>query len=283
MPARKPPTERRRRLGAELRKMREHVGLTINEAAAMHRTDRTTVTNTESARSGVSSDRVRVWAANYSCPEADYIDALAVMARERGAHWWDEYRGAVVAGALDLAEMEHYAHALRSVQITHMPGLLQHEEYARAVFQEAVPPLNSRDLDLRLAYRMQRREVLDQEEPPKCTFLIHEAALRMQFGGRAVVRSQLDYLLKQSDRQAVTVRVVPFAAGGFPSAGSSTLYASGPVPQLDTVQADTATGPAFLHSETHLVNYRTVLDRTEERSLPPERSRDLIREVAQQA
>ncbi|MZE78065.1 helix-turn-helix domain-containing protein [Streptomyces xinghaiensis] len=85
MPVRKPATERQRRLGAELRKMRERAGLTINEAAVMHRTDRTTVSNVESGRFGVSADRVRVWAANYSCHEAPYIDALAEMARERRA------------------------------------------------------------------------------------------------------------------------------------------------------------------------------------------------------
>lgn len=283
MPARKPPTERQRRLGAELRKMREHAGLSINEAAAMHGTDRTTVSNTESARSGVSSDRVRVWAANYTCSEAAYIDALAEMARSRGTHWWNDFRGVVVPGALDLAEMEHYAHALRSVQIAHIPGLLQHEDYARAVFKEAVPALSDRDLGDRLNYRMRRREVLDKDAPPACTFLVHEAALRLQFGGNTAARAQLAYLLEQSDREHVTVRVLPFSAGGFPNAGSSTLYASGPVPQLDTVQADTATGSAFLHSANELANYRTVLDRTEERSLDPKRSRDFIREVARQA
>ncbi|MET9292771.1 Scr1 family TA system antitoxin-like transcriptional regulator [Streptomyces sp. NPDC003077] len=282
MAARKPSTERQRRLGAELRKMREHVGLSINEAAAMHRTDRTTVSNTESARSGVSADRVRVWSANYSCPDGAYIDALAEMARQRGPYWWDEYRGIVVADALDLAEVEHYGHAFRSVQITHVPGLLQHEDYARAVFEEAVPALSARDLDQRLAYRMRRREVLDREKPPECVFLIHEAALRMQFGGRAVAKAQLQHLLDQSEREHITIRVVPFAIGGFPSAGSSTLYVSGPVPQLDTVQTDTPVGSVFLHAETHLANYRTVLDRTEERSLAPGPSRDFIREVAHQ-
>jgi hypothetical protein len=258
------------------------VGLSINEAAVMHRTDRTTVSNTESARSGVSSDRVRVWAANYTCPDGQYIDALADMARERGSHWWDEYRGSVVAGGLDLAEMEHHAHALRSVQITHMPGLLQHEDYARAVFAEAVPPANPRSLDLRLDYRMKRRAILDRDQPPQCTFLIHEAALRMQFGGRGVARKQLHHLLEQSDRDSVAIRVLPFSVGGFPSAGSSTTYCSGPVPQLDTVQMDTALGSAFLHSETHLVNYRSVLDRTEQLSLAPGPSRDFIHDVARQ-
>ena len=90
MSVRKPSTGRRRRPGAELRRMREHIGMTINEAATLHRTDRTTVSNTESARSGVSGDRVRVWAADCLCPDARYIDALAEVAGERGPFRWDE-------------------------------------------------------------------------------------------------------------------------------------------------------------------------------------------------
>jgi transcriptional regulator with XRE-family HTH domain len=124
MAVRKPPTERQRRIGAELRRMREHAGLSINDAAVLHDTDRTTVSNTESARSGVRSDRVRVWAANYSCPDAEYVDALAAMAKARGVCWRNQYRGQLAAQLLDIAEMEHYAVALRFAQIVHMPGLL---------------------------------------------------------------------------------------------------------------------------------------------------------------
>ncbi|MFJ9409256.1 Scr1 family TA system antitoxin-like transcriptional regulator [Streptomyces sp. NPDC101393] len=282
MPARKPPTERQRRLGAELRKMREHVGLSLTEAAVIHRTDKTTISNTESARFGVSADRVRVWAANYSCTDREYVDALAEMARERRAairYWWDEYRDAG-ATAMDLAEMEHHAVALRGVQITHLPGLLQCEDYTRAVLDEAVPSLVPEDLDRRVAFRMRRSGVLDLPQPPECTFLIHEAALHMQFGGRKVVKKQLDHLLEQSERERVTIRVVPFSSGAFPSAGSSTHYACGPVPQLDMVQVDVPTGPTFLHAETQLANYRAVLDRMEQRSLGPGQSQDLIRGIA---
>ncbi|PGH49579.1 Scr1 family TA system antitoxin-like transcriptional regulator [Streptomyces sp. Ru87] len=286
MPVRKPPTERQRRLGAELRKMRERVGLTLTQAAVMHRTDRTTVSNIESGRFGVSSDRVRVWAANYSCHDARYIDALAEMARERRSpvpNWWDEYRDMLTATALDLAELEHHAAALRTAQISHMPGLLQHEDYARAVFQEAVPPLAPDDFERKLAFRLRRSAVLDNPRPPECTFIIHEAALHMQFGGRKVVRTQLDHLVEQSERESVTIRVLPFAVGGFPAAASSTLYACGPVAQLDTVQTDAPGGSSFLNAETHLANYRAVLDRMEERALGPTRSRDFIRDVARRA
>jgi len=281
MPARKPPTERQRRLGAELRKMRERVGLSLTEAAALHRVDKTTISNTESARFGVSGDRVRVWAGNYSCPDQKYIDVLAEMARERGSNWWDEFRDQLPAGVLDLAELEHHAAAFRSVQITHMPGLLQHEEYVRAVFAESVPQHTAEDLERRVSFRVRRACVLDGPEPPQCTFLVHEAALCMRFGGSAVTKNQLNHLLEQSERDHVTIRVVPFTAGGFPSSGSSTLYAYGPVAALDTVQSDTPGGSRFLHSETHLSNYRVVLDRTEQRALSPDRSPNFIREILQ--
>ncbi|MCA6094307.1 helix-turn-helix transcriptional regulator [Streptomyces sp. SCA3-4] len=285
MSSRRPPTERQRRLGAELSKMRERAGLSLTEAAALHGTDRTTISNVESGRFGVSADRVRVWAANYACRDGAYIDALAEMAKERrftGMDWWDKYRGLVPAALLDLAELEHHAVAIRSAQITHMPGLLQHEDYARAVFQEAVPPLARDDFERKLAFRLRRSSVLDGARPPRCTFIIHEAALRIQFGGRRAARAQLHHLLEQSERENVAVHVLPFDIGGFPAAASSTRYAYGPVAHLDTVQTDTPVGSLFLHAETHLANYRAVLDRMEQRALSPSRSRDLIREVAQQ-
>ncbi|MFB7274689.1 Scr1 family TA system antitoxin-like transcriptional regulator [Streptomyces sp. NPDC056244] len=282
MPSRKAPTARQRRLGIELRKIREHTGLSLTDAAAMLGTDRTTISNIESGRFGVSPERVRTWSAHYECPDEAYIEALATMAAERISGWWEDYRGDFSSGALDLAELEHHAVGIRSVQIMYMPGLLQNEDYARAVYAEVVPPLSPARQRRQLSHRLKRRDVLDREDAPTCTFLIHEAALRMVYGGPKVARGQLHHLLKESDRDNVTVRAIPFAAGGFPETGSSTQYVYGPVPQLDTVQTDTATGPAFLDAETRLVNYRAVLDRVEERSLDPERSRDFIRDIAQQ-
>ncbi|MEV7418999.1 helix-turn-helix transcriptional regulator [Streptomyces sp. NPDC089919] len=283
MPPRKVPTARQVRLGAELRKIRERAGVSLTEAAAQLGADRTTMSNVESGRFGVSTDRVRSWTGHYGCADELYVDALAAMAEDRGRGWWDSHRDELPAGLLDLAEMEHHAVALRSVQIMHIPGLLQTEDYARAVFEEAVPAHRPVELRRRLSFRMRRRDVLDRkEDPPQCTFLIHEAALRMRFGGPDVTVSQLDYLLEHSERDNLTVRVIPFEVGGFPEAGSSTLYAYGPVPQLDTVQIDTPNGSAFLDAETRLANYRAALDRTEERSYDPERSREFIREMAQQ-
>ncbi|GGK19070.1 transcriptional regulator [Streptomyces camponoticapitis] len=282
MAPRKALTARQRRLGTELRKIREHTGLSMTQAAEVLGTDRTTISNTESGRFGVSPERVRTWAGHYACPDAAYVDALAAMAAERITGWWEDYRGDLASGALDLAELEHHAVAIRAVQIMHMPGLLQNEDYVRAVFAEAVPTLSPASLRRQLSHRLKRRDVLDREAPPTCTFLIHETALRMTYGGSKVARAQLDYLLTESERDNVTVRAIPFSAGGFPDAGSSTQYVYGTVAQLDTVQTDNATGIAFLDAETRLANYRAKLNRTEERSLDPESSRDFIRRIAQQ-
>ncbi|MFE7480785.1 DUF5753 domain-containing protein [Streptomyces sp. NPDC057552] len=282
MPPRKAPTARQCRVGAELRKMRQSAGLALADAAALLRVERTTISNTESGRFGGSGERVRNWAGGYACPDEAYVEALAAMAEERGRGWWEDYRNDLTSEALDLAELEHHAVGIRAVQIMHMPGLLQTEDYARAVLAETVPPPAPARQRRHLSHRLKRRDVLDRENSPTCTFLIHEAALRMRYGASSVARGQLEYLLRESERDNVTVRVVPFAVGGFPEAGSSTQYVYGPVPQLDTVLTDTATGSAFLDAETRLVNYRAAMDRIEGLSLDPRKSRDFIREVAQQ-
>ncbi|CAM5730190.1 Transcriptional regulator OS=Streptomyces microflavus OX=1919 GN=Smic_42980 PE=4 SV=1 [Streptomyces microflavus] len=136
MPPRKAPTARQCRVG-----MRQNAGLALAEAAALLGTDRTTISNTESGRFGVSGDRVRTWAAGYACADEAYVEALVAMAEERGRGWWEDYRNELTSGPLDLAELEHHAAGIRAVQLMHMPGLIQSEDYARAVFAEAVPEL----------------------------------------------------------------------------------------------------------------------------------------------
>ncbi|MER5884926.1 helix-turn-helix transcriptional regulator [Streptomyces sp. NPDC001941] len=282
MPPRKAPTARQQRLGTELRKMREHAGLSSNEAAAMVRTDRTTMSGIEAGRIGVSEERVRTLATVYQESDEAYVNALVAMAEERHRGWWEEYRDTLGASALDLAELEHHSVSFRYLQITHIPGLAQTEDYARAVFSHAVPRLSPQALRQRLSHRLRRRDVLDRAPAPDCVFMIHEAALRMQFGGPKVAGAQLDYLLDVAERDNVDVRVIPFSAGGFPNAGTSVVYARGPVEQLDTIHLDLPMGGTFIDSEITLKNYRTILDEAHELSLDPAASREFISGIAKQ-
>ncbi|MCE7083026.1 helix-turn-helix transcriptional regulator [Streptomyces sp. ST2-7A] len=260
--------------------MREQAGISLVEAARRLGVDRTMLSNVEAGRTGISEDRVRWFAHHYECHEPALIEALAKMAVGRKArHWWEEYRGKIPEGFLDVSEVEHHAHRLRTAQTVHLPGLFQTEDHARALFNLVVPPLSRLEIELRVAHRMARRQVIEREDPVPYVGIIHEAALRMEFGGRAVARSQLRGLVEATEREHVTLLVIPFRAGSFHGAGQSILYAEGPVRALDTVQLDTAHGSYFADAPTPLANYRSLLDLMEASALPQEESRDFIHAI----
>ncbi|WP_307815612.1 DUF5753 domain-containing protein [Streptomyces sp. 7-21] len=134
---------------------------------------------------------------------------------------------------------------MRIWNTVHIPGLLQTSDHALSVVRLAIPPLPEHEIALRLAHRTERQRVILGPEPPRYTAMVHEAALRMRFGSLDVVRAQLTYLADMSERDSITVLVIPSDRGGFPGAGQTVLYAGNPVPQLDTVQVDSSHGPEF--------------------------------------
>ncbi|MPY61876.1 helix-turn-helix domain-containing protein [Streptomyces spongiae] len=280
VPPRPTATARQQRLGAELRKLRERADLTTRAAGQKLGVDPARISNIESGRFGVSADRVRAFAFGYDCDDEPYIDALATMTTSRSRNWWDDYRDLLPPVLLDLSEMEEHATALHTVQFTHLPGLLQTPDYARLVFQQNVPALSPPMVEHRLSHRIKRQGILYADTPTPYTAIIHEAALRMQFGGPEVMRKQLAHIAEMSEREHVTVLVLPFAAGIFPGAGQTVVIAQGPVRQLDTVQLDTEHGSEFLHAEAQLVKYRTIMGRMEGLSLDATASRDLIHTLA---
>ncbi|MGO4750927.1 helix-turn-helix domain-containing protein [Streptomyces sp. 2MCAF27] len=280
MAPKQPPTVRQRRLGAELRRLREEAGMSAPTAGGLLGTDRTMISNIESGRFGVSEERLRRLASIYQCDDSALIDALAQMTGRQKPGWWEEYRGKIPPGFLDVSEIEHHAARLRTVQTAHLPGMFQTEDHARALFDLIVPPLPRLEVELRVAHRLTRRTVVTGDNPVPYVGVIHEAALRMQIGGRKVARSQLDHLLEESERDNITFLVIPFEAGGFPMAGDSVLYAEAANLRLDTVHMDSPTGAVFIDSPTQLANFRKRLRLIEEMALNPKISRDFIHAMA---
>lgn len=260
--------------------MRLAAGVTTEYAAGLLGFDRTRLSNMESGIRAFPGDRIRTLACNYECPDESYVNALLAMAENKERGWWEKYRGTLPAGLLDIAELEWHAAQLRTVQFMHLPGLLQTEEYARGIFRAVLPPVSPLEVELRVAQRMARQKVFDRPTPLPYTAYVHEAALRMRYG--KATRDQLTHLAEQSERDTIDVRIIPVTAGDFPGAGHAMLYASGPVPQLDTVQLDSAHGPEFTDAEAQLTKYRAHLDWMDAAALTPEASRDLIRNVARE-
>ncbi|MFF9350706.1 helix-turn-helix transcriptional regulator [Streptomyces sp. NPDC014734] len=274
------PTARRRRLGAELRKLRERAGITATEAARLLGGNQARISNIEAGRYGVSAERVRTLSRHYACADGALVNALAAMTGDRRRGWWEEYREILPTELLDLAELEHHGTALRTSHTSGLPGLLQTTDHAREVIRQAVPALPPPDVEHRLSFRIKRQSVVFREQPAPYRSVVHEAALRMLFGGPAVAKQQLTHLLAMSERDNVTIRIIPFAAGGFPGTGQPVSYIHGPVPQLDTVQLDQAHGIALLDGEAELGEYREILDRLEYLALDATESRDLVHALA---
>ncbi|MFD4398849.1 helix-turn-helix domain-containing protein [Kitasatospora sp. NPDC058478] len=272
------PTLRQRRLGAELRRMREQAGFGGSHLARLLGVTAALVSQMEIGKSAVSVARLHEIAEACMCANAPLVEALADMARERDPAWWDEYRAALAAAPIDVAEIEGHAKRLKSFTIGIIPGLLQTNSYATAVFARGFTPLPDREVDRRVNFRLRRQQIIRSGETPY-TALVHEAALRIQYGGPEVLRDQLDSLVKDSELSGVSLRVVPFATANFPGPSENLLYAEGPVPELDTVQSDSSHGSHIFDSPAQLAGYRAILERIEAVSLPESESRDHIRSI----
>ncbi|MBT2459658.1 helix-turn-helix transcriptional regulator [Streptomyces sp. ISL-86] len=280
MTARTSPTERQRRVGAELRRMRVAADVSAESAAEVLGVSRSQLSAIEQGLRAVSEERLRTLASRCDVVDTTYIDSLTALAQPPERGWWEAYRGAIPQGLLDVSELEWHATRLHTVQTVHLPGLLHQSAYARAVFNSVIPALPTSEVELRVAHRMKRQQVLEGENAREYQGYVHEVALRMQFGGRRATREQLNHLCEVSEWDNITVRVLPVEAGAFPGAGHAMLYAEGAVRRLDTVQLDSAHGPEFTHTEPQLTKYQSHLDWMNKHSLSADASRDFIHAIA---
>ncbi|MEN8654924.1 DUF5753 domain-containing protein [Streptomyces sp. 21So2-11] len=149
------------------------------------------------------------------------------------------------------------------------------------MYLQAVPEFSPQDLEHRVSHRIKRQAILYGDDPAPYRAVIHEAALRMRFGGRSVARVQLHHLLKLSELEHVSILTIPFAVGSYPGSGQTAYFSHGPVPQLDTAQLDQAHGMTFIDAEAQLAQYRMLFDRLEATALGEAESRDFIHDIAE--
>jgi len=282
MPLRSHATARQVRLGTELRRLREAAGLKAREVAGLLNSTSAQISQVELGFAGVSEERVRRLAAHYACTDEALIEVLVAMATDRTRGWWEEYRGVLPPVFQDTAEVEHHSAFLREVVITHVPGLLQTPDYARAVYLYVNPGLPDSELNPRVEHRLRRRAIIEGDAPTPYETVIHEIALRVHVSDRATTRAQLRQILDQIEQGHATVRVVPLDQEGFAGAEISMMYAGGAVPRLDTGLRDAPTGVAFIDAEARLKRLRELFHKVKDASLDPTASRDFIHRLTKE-
>ena len=279
------PTMRRRRLARELARLREERGMTIREAAVALEWDPSKLSRVEGLQRGIIVRDVRRLLNLYQVTNEAQREALFEMARQaRQRGWWQAYADVMPSEYATLIGMEAEAAEIRTWQPDLVHGLLQTEDYARAVIRAGRRGDTAAEVDRRVEIRMTRQQILNRPDPPRVRVVLNEGAVRRVVGGPEVMRTQLRELAAERDRDTVMIQVLPFTAGEHPA------MASGPFDMLQFAQAadrgvvtlETMTGSLSLESETELRQYEKAFDFLQAAALGPRQTRDMLISLAGQ-
>ena len=285
MPDQGSQTVRRRRLAAELRRLRERAGLTGDEAAATLNWSGSKISRIELNRIGVKRDDLDKLLDLYKV-ESPYREELQALASESSKI--GRLRAVVAGLPTDYAEYvsaEDEARSIWNWEPLVVPGLLQTEDYTRAVMAgyQAMFRLPPSDAERRIALRRVRQQLLTREPPLQLSFVIDESVLRRRFGDNAGMRKQLLWVTEVSEMPNVDIRVLSLDSE-HPTTTGAFSYMQFPqvhdVPLKDIVSVEHLTGSVDLEDEEQTFRYRVTFEGLLEKSLDPSESRDLIVQTA---
>ena len=270
------PTGRRRRLGAELRRLREAAGLTIDRVAEALECSQSKVSRIETGQVSATPRDVRDMLALYRVAD-DRREAMVQVAREaRQRGWWQKFVD-VPDGVPAYVGLEVAATSIDVYMSLIVPALLQTADYARAVIGAVRPDLPGGEIDRRVELRMRRQALLDQEQPPALRVLLDDTVLRRPVGGPAVMAAQRRRLLEDAARPAVTIRVLEAESGAHAGMdGPFTIFGFPAAAERDVVALDSAADALYLEDPEDVARYRRVLELLLPAALPPEASAELI-------
>ncbi|MFI7386087.1 helix-turn-helix domain-containing protein [Streptomyces sp. NPDC049813] len=276
------PTVRRRRLGQELRRLRELKGMTAEEVAERLLVSQSKISRLENGRRSISQRDVRDLCGVYEVEDHRIVDSLMQMAKDsRQQGWWHSFGDIPYSVYIGL---ETDAASLRVYDPQVVPGLLQTRGYAEALINGALPETTPQDIEKRVQVRMRRQERIQAPENPlRLWTVLDEAALRRGVGGRHIMREQLDHLVEQSQLPHVTVQVIPFEMGAHP--GLNGQYAILEFPDAadsSVVYIEGVTSDLYLEKANDVQKYSVMYEHLRAQALNVEQSRQFISEIAKE-
>jgi transcriptional regulator with XRE-family HTH domain len=275
------PAVRRRKLGAELRALRTGAGLTSGEAARLVGWHQSKVSRIETGASGVKPADVRLLLDAYAVRDSQLRELLLMLAGADEStgrhHWWHAYRGVLPPTYRDFISLESQASAMRTLETSVVPGLLQTPEYARAVTRAAVDGLDDERLDTLVEVRLARQDVLRSQPPLELSAVLDEAVLRREVGGPEMMTRQLERLVEAARLPQVRLQVLPFAAGAHIGVtGPFVIFSFSSTSDLDVVVLDHLTSSLYLERKEDLQAYTEAFNALQFHALSPEDSLDYI-------
>ncbi len=255
------PTVLRILLGAQLRRLREAKRISLEEAGNVIRASHSKISRLETGRVGFKDRDVADLLTLYGVVDEKEREALRTLAsRANSPGWWHDYSDVLPNWFEAYIGLEEAASQIRAYEVQFVPGLLQTEDYARAVTMLAYS--NPREINRRVNLRLARQAVLTRDDPPSLWAVLDEAVLRRPIGGANAMRTQLKHLIEMSQRPNVTIQIVPFNAGGHAAAGgpfSVLRFAEYDLP--DIVYLEQLSSALYLDKQEVVDNYLAVMER----------------------
>jgi transcriptional regulator with XRE-family HTH domain len=257
------PTVVRRQLGRRLRQLRDVSGMSVEEVAAERQLgiSRAKLYKLEAGKHPAKPQDIAVLCARYGvvAEETTTLQALALATQE--ASWWHVYGDDAVPEWFSLyMELEPAATSIRKYEAELVPGLLQTEDYARAIYQAFRGDTEDGEIERRVAVRMERQVIFDRAEPRRLHVVLNEAALLRCVGGSGVMAAQLAKLREAVDRPEVTIDVLPLRSGAHAAMNGSFAILDFEKPDEDPPVAyvETASSAAYLQKPADLDRYRAI-------------------------
>jgi transcriptional regulator with XRE-family HTH domain len=275
------PTLRGRRLALELMRRREASGLTREEVARRLDWSTSTIFRIETGRSRPQPGNVRVLLDLYGVTGAER-DGLIQLAREaRQPGWWHSFRDVLPNPYEVYIGLEAGAASIRNFEPLVVPGLLQTQDYARAMFKGGARELDRDDVERRVEVRLARQEILTRDDRPRLWAVIDEAVIHRLVGGPAVMRNQFKHLVDTAEQGRTTIQVVPYRAGAHAGTTGPFVILNFPEPSDPAVvYVETLAGDIYLEQRADVDRYTLAFDRLLAAALHPDDSVRLIEQAA---
>ncbi|MEU4652634.1 helix-turn-helix transcriptional regulator [Streptomyces sp. NPDC023723] len=276
------PTVRRRRLGQELRRLREVKGMTAEEVAERLLVSQSKISRLENGRRSISQRDVRDLCGVYEVEDQRIVDSLMQMAKDsRQQGWWHAFGDIPYSVYIGL---ETDAESLRTYEPQMITGLLQTRTYAEALIQGALPETPAADVEKRVNVRIRRQERIHSEHGPlRLWVVLDEACLRRVVGGPQVMREQLEHVAEMSQQPHITVQVLPFDVGAHPGVnGQYSILEFADAADSSVVYIEGVTSDLYLEKAHDVQKYTVMYEHLRAQALNVDESRRRIEDVAKE-
>jgi transcriptional regulator with XRE-family HTH domain len=267
-------------LGGQLRRLRESRNISREQAGHAIRGSESKISRLELGRVSLKERDVVDLLSLYGVTDADERLSFLELVRESNQPgWWHRYNDLLPRWFQDYVGLEESASRIQTYEVAFVPGLVQTEDYARAVVRRGLPDASAAEVDRRVGLRMRRQELLAKPTGCRLWAVVDEAVLHRAVGGPDVLRGQLEHLLDVITRPNISLQVVPFRLGGSAAESSFTLLRFGEPELPDIVYLEHLCGALYLDKPDEVEIYSKVAQRLAVEAETPDESRATVARV----